>query len=135
MPQLISPWDVLTSSDRHPEREKHPECTTQVRVNAADVAERASNLLTALGYTKARVTSGFRTSEANHAANGAKNSAHMLGMAVDIEDKDGKIDAAISANPGLLDTYDLYCENAYYTIGWCHLSIKPTASGRRIFTP
>jgi hypothetical protein len=59
----------------------------------------------------------------------------MTGKAVDLEDKDGKIDAAITADPSLLDTFDLYREHPYYTLNWVHLSIQPTASGRRTFTP
>lgn len=135
MPQILAPWDILTSSEKHPDREKSPECVPGVRINAADLAERVSKLLGALNVTKCAVSSGFRTPGANKAANGAKQSAHMTGQAVDLEDKDGSLGRALTANPGLLDQFDLYIENPYYTAGWVHLQSRPTLSGRRIFTP
>ena len=127
--------DILTSQSKHPEREQSPQCTLEVRIKAAILAERVSKLLEHLGHKSANITSGFRTAEANLLANGAKNSAHLTGEAVDIEDPDGQLDIKIASDPSLLVTYDLYAENGYATHGWCHLSIKPTLSGRRIFTP
>ena len=126
--------DVLTSHGKHPDREKSDECTTDVRVKAADLAERVSNLVDALGVLP-RISSGFRTQDANRKAGGSKASAHCLGQAVDIEDKDGKIAALINARPDLLATYDLYMENTNYTKGWLHFQTRPTLSGRRIFVP
>jgi hypothetical protein len=81
------------------------------------------------------VSSGFRTSDANHKANGAKNSAHITGEAVDIEDKDWKIANLINNDVGLLDRFDLYMENTHYSPGWVHLSTRKTLSGRRVFVP
>jgi len=105
-----------------------------VRSNAADLAERVSRLLDHLGVTAA-ISSGFRTALSNSKAAGSKNSAHLTGQAVDLADTTGTLAATITRDPGLLVTYDLYMENAYYTKGWVHLSTRPTASGRRIFTP
>lgn len=143
MPQLITPLDVLTSSGKYPSREQSDECVTGVRINAADLAERVSKLLGALGITSAKVSSGFRTKAANAAANGAKLSAHQTGQAVDLEDNDGTLGAAITSNIALLDTYDLYLENPYYTVKtvngvayrWVHLQSRRTPSGRRVFVP
>lgn len=126
--------DVLTSHGKYPERERSDECSSEVRIKAADLAERVSRLVDHLGI-KPIISSGFRTTEANRKAGGSRSSAHLSGEAVDLEDKDGKIDAAISADPSLLATYDLYREHPDYTIGWCHLSIRPTLSGRRTFVP
>jgi hypothetical protein len=134
MPQTITPLDILTSGGQHNEREKDPECTTSTRINAADLAERVSKLLDCLGRT-ASVSSGFRTVAANKAMGGSTLSAHCEGKAVDLHDPQGSLAAAITADPSLLATYDLYAENPYYTKGWVHLSTRPTASGRRIFTP
>lgn len=134
MPQTISPLAILTSDGRYPEREQSDECSSAVRANAADLAERVSRLLDFLGV-KAAISSGFRTREANAKAGGSKNSAHLTGQAVDLYDPKGTLTAAITRDPGLLDTFDLYVENPYYTKGWLHVQSRPTASGRRIFTP
>lgn len=135
MPQLITPLDVLTSSGKYPERIESPECVTGVRIHAADLAERVSKLLGCLGITTASVSSGFRTQAANLDANGAKLSAHLTGEAVDLEDIGNTLCATINRDPSVLDTFDLFMENSFYTKGWCHIQIRPTKSGRRIFTP
>lgn len=134
MPQTIAPLDILTSQGKYPERERSDECTTEVRIKAADLAERVSKLVDVLGISPT-ITSGFRTQKANTQAGGSKNSAHCTGEAVDLEDKNGKIASAINADPGLLATYDLYMEHTGYTKGWIHLQSRPTKSGRRIFVP
>lgn len=134
MPQTISPMDVLTSHGKYPGREKSDECSSEVRIKAADLAERVSRLVDHLGI-KPIISSGFRTTEANRKAGGSRSSAHLSGEAVDLEDKDGSLDAAIDADPSVLDTYDLYREHPHYTPGWCHLSTRKTLSGRRTFVP
>lgn len=134
MPQLITPWDVLTSSGRYEDRTDHEECTTGVRINAADTAERISKMLGRLGLT-GDVSSGFRTSAANGSAKGAKRSAHMSGQAADLHDPQGVIKDAIMANLSVLEEFDLYMENPQYTPTWCHLQIRPTKSGNRVFIP
>ena len=134
MPQTISPWDILTSSGKYPEREQSDECTTQVRTNAADLAERVSKLLDDLGRT-AVVTSGFRTIQANKYAKGAVQSAHCEGKAIDLEDNDGGLGRSILNHVGLLASCDLYMEHPLYTNGWVHLQSRATKSGRRVFVP
>ncbi len=134
MPQTISPLDILTSSGKYKEREQHEECTSPVRINAADLAERVSKLLDELGF-RASVSSGFRTAAANSAANGAKRSAHQTGEAVDLVDPQGKLAQAILADTSILEKYDLYMENPQYTNGWVHLQSRRTKSGNRIFIP
>lgn len=134
MPQTIYPLEILTSSGRYPEREKDAECTTAVRVAAADLAERVSKLLDELGFVTT-VSSGFRTTAANKSANGAKRSAHQSGEAVDLWDPQGKIAQAVLADPSILEKYDLYMESPQHTNGWIHLSTRRTKSGNRIFLP
>ena len=134
MPQSIAPLDILTSGNKHPEREQSDECTTEVRVNAADLAERVSKLLDHLGRT-ASISSGFRTTSANKAAGGSKKSAHRTGQAVDLEDPGNTLDDTISRDPSLLDTYDLYREDPTSTPGWVHLTTRPPPSGHRTFLP
>ena len=126
--------DILTSSNKHPDRERSDECTTEVRIKAADTAERVSRLLDRLGKS-AKCSSGFRTSGANKASGGATQSAHLTGEAVDLEDSEGGLGRAILSDPGLLDACDLYVEHPNYTDGWLHCQTRPTKSGRRIFVP
>lgn len=135
MPQIISPWDVLTSSGTYPERINSPECTAEVHNNAADTAERVSKLLDLLGIKWAKVASGFRTSASNRSANGAKASAHMNGEAVDLYDPQNTLDDSIMRSPHLLDACDLYMEAPQATPGWSHLSKRRPRSGSRIFIP
>lgn len=135
MSQILSPWEILTSSDKYPEREKSSECTTQVRINAADLAERVSKLLGALGITKVKVSSGYRTAQANIQAGGKERSAHMSGQAVDIEDISGDLGRLVMSRPDLLQLYDLYIESPHATPSWIHFQSRRTASGNRIFKP
>lgn len=134
MPQTITPLDILTSGGKYDEREKDPECTSAVRASAADLAERVSKLLDALGV-KPSISSGFRTAEANRKAGGSANSAHLTGQAVDLYDPKGTLAAAINRDVSILATYDLYCENTNFTFGWVHLSTRGPPSGRRVFVP
>lgn len=137
MPQTVSPLDILTSGGSHPERERSDECTTEVRINAADLAERVSKLLDSLGSVggRATISSGFRTSAANRQVGGSKNSAHCEGRAVDLADPKGALAAAITRDVGILATFDLYLEHPDYTKGWVHLSTRGPLSGRRVFVP
>lgn len=134
MPQTLSPLDVLNSSGKYPEREQSDECTSQVRANAADLAERVSKLLDAL-YTTATVSSGFRTQAANKSAKGATKSAHMTGEACDLSDPKKHLAGLLLANLELLDKYDLYMEDLAHTVGWVHLQTRKTKSGKRVFIP
>ncbi len=130
--KVIYPIDVLTSSNRFPEREKSEECTSLVRQNAADTAERVTKLLEDIDYAT-YVTSGFRTRQSNKKAKGAIFSAHLQGRAVDLFDPDGKLANKILAKPQVLVDYDLYLENPQYTKGWVHLDT--TKRKNRIFIP
>lgn len=134
MPQTINPMDVLTSGGIHNDREKSPECTTEVRIAAADLAERVSKLLDTLGI-RPSISSGFRTQSANKSAGGSKNSAHCEGKAVDLHDPTGSLAAAIIRDVSILATCDLYCENPDYTKGWVHLDSRGPLSRRRVFIP
>lgn len=125
---------MLTSSDKYPEREKSDECTTQVRINAADLAERVSRLLDELGIVRS-VSSGFRTATANASGNGRPLSAHLTGEACDIEDKDGKLACAILRDRTVLERHNLYCEDFNYTSTWVHFTTRRPKSGNRVFIP
>lgn len=133
-PTDVTPWDILTSSGKYLDREKSNECTSDVRINSADLASRVSNLLAHLGI-HAVVSSGFRTTSSNTKAGGAKSSAHCTGEAVDLYDPKNEIDDSIMRDPSILDRVDLYLESPQHTPGWCHLSTRRPKSGNRVFIP
>ena len=68
-----------------------------------------------------------------HCTQGAPNSAHKKGQAVDITDPDGKLDSWVT--DAILEEFDLYREHPDDTNGWLHLSIRRPGSGRRTFKP
>jgi hypothetical protein len=122
----ISIVDILTSSGQYPGRMDSPECTPDVKYNAAILCDRVNKLLRDIGITQigqVKINSGFRTKEANALAGGAPASKHMLGMAVDIADHDGSLEQLITDE--LLVKHDLYRENQHNTHGWVHLDTAP----------
>jgi hypothetical protein len=54
---------------------------------------------------------------------------------VDLYDHDEAIDSYLDDHPEALEKFDLYRESPDHTIGWCHLSPVPPASGHRTFVP
>jgi hypothetical protein len=129
--------DLLTSSGKYPKRVEHVECTEEVIANATVLLEKVNALLTELNITNVKVSSGFRPSDVNGAIpNAAKKSLHMTGKAIDLDDKDGAIDKAISEKPELLKKHGLWLESPDNTPNWCHLD-NGTRTDRpiRIFKP
>ena len=122
---MLTLKDLLTSSGKYPEREKHKEVTPEVTANATALLEKVNNLLKDLKIDKVSVSSGFRPSEVNAGiANAAKKSLHMTGQAVDLVDPDGKLDALIESRDDLKKKYGLWQEKKEFTKGWCHLDVK-----------
>lgn len=66
---------------------------------------------------------------------GAMTSNHKEGLAVDIYDPDGEIDAWCSRNLHYLKTCGIWIESPAATKGWSHWQCVPPKSGYRIFTP
>lgn len=117
--------DLLTSSGKYPEREKHKEVTPEVIKNAETLLKAVNSLLTDLKIDKATVSSGFRPSDVNSAIpNAAKKSLHMIGCAIDIADADGALDKLIESRDDLKKKYGLWQENPGDTKGWMHLDNK-----------
>ncbi len=82
------------------------------------------------------VTSGLRTVEHQMRVNPkAPQSKHILGLAVDIADPDGKLWAWCKKNVPVLEEAGLYMEDGRYTKGWCHFQVTPPKSGKRFFIP
>jgi hypothetical protein len=66
---------------------------------------------------------------------GAAHSSHKEGLAVDIYDPDGEIDAWCMAHQDLMAQCKIYIEDPNYTKGWSHWTIKAPGSGHRVFIP
>ena len=66
---------------------------------------------------------------------GATNSAHKQGQAVDLYDPKGQIDAWLQLHPEALAHHDLYIEHPDCTNGWSHWGTRRPGSGNRIFWP
>lgn len=75
---------------------------------------------------------GFRP---QNCPQGAPNSSHKEGRAVDIFDPKDRLDDWITAHPGALVRHNLYREAACATAGWLHLTTRAPASKSRSFLP
>lgn len=81
------------------------------------------------------ISSGYRPGHYNTKAGGAKNSAHKSLEAVDFVDNSKKIKDFVKVNEKVLEECNLYMEHPDNTPTWCHLQIRKTLSGKRIFKP
>ncbi len=130
--------DVLSSSGNHPERVRLADAL--VISNAKETARRVSMLLTSFSssskeHYERRVRSGFRDVESNRIAGGAKNSAHLWGMAVDLEDVDRKLSQWCLQNIDLLKHFQLWIENPSKTPTWLHVQTRFVSSRSQVFEP
>lgn len=81
---------------------------------------------------------GFRT---QGSTTGAPHSSHKEARAVDVYDPEGRLDEWLTTfdygegGNSMLQAYNLYREAPSATPGWCHLTTRPSASGRRTFNP
>lgn len=66
---------------------------------------------------------------------GAPNSSHKEGKAVDRFDPKGEIDAWLMANQDRLVFHNLYIEHPSATKGWSHWTTRAPGSGNRVFFP
>ena len=81
------------------------------------------------------LTSGYRPASINAAVGGAKKSNHMICLAADFSDPDGKLDKYCMDNLQVLKDAGLYLEHPDATPGWCHLQAISPRSGNRVFKP
>lgn len=125
------------------------ELTPELEQNSVILLEKVNALLNHLkikenfwddlpsGGKKLKVSSGWRPGAVNREVGGAKNSAHIQCMAIDIYDTWSQ-DLAGKMTPEVLEMFDLYMENPKHTKGkwtaWVHLQTRPAKTGR-IFNP
>jgi len=82
------------------------------------------------------VTSGLRSQADQQRINPkAPKSKHLIGAAVDIQDKDGKLAEWVKDNMSLMEEIGLWFEDFGHTVGWVHFQSLPPASGKRVFIP
>ena len=97
--------------------------------------DKANQLLERFGETR-KVNSGWRPASINKATVGAApKSKHMECLAIDLEDKDGSLDAWCLENLEVLQEIGLWLESPDATPNWCHIQIVPPRSGNRVFKP
>ena len=134
---MINLNDYLTSSGSYPDRAKSPELTPELVSNANMLLPKVNALLDELGIKNVKISSGFRTSEANAATpNSAKKSNHCICLAIDILDSDGKLDELVGKHDDLLKKYGLWQESPEHTKGWIHLDCKDRGKrDKNVFIP
>ncbi len=117
------------------DKQHRKELTREIRANARETLRRVNRLLRLAGMMR-KVTSGWRPATINATVPGAaKSSKHLSCLAIDLEDRNGTLDAWCLANPDTLETLGLWLEHPDATPGWCHLQILPPRSGSRVFHP
>lgn len=133
---MIDLYNYATASGKYPDRFKDPEFTLEIMDNAQALLDKVNPFLEELGVKDSNVSSGFRPSSVNAATPGAaKASNHTKGLAIDIEDPDGKLDELCMNNLAILEKYGLYLESPKSTPKWTHLQCVSPKSGNRVFNP
>ncbi|MES2415089.1 MAG: hypothetical protein V4614_14880 [Pseudomonadota bacterium] len=97
----------------------------------ADGVEFPENPVTKSGVS-GQTFGGFRPQDCPQ---GAPNSSHKEGQAVDRYDPGNKIDDWCLANLEKLVECGIYIEHPTATVGWSHWTIRAPKSGRRVFYP
>jgi hypothetical protein len=125
-----------TSRDWTPERKANAErllaaCAALEAEMVADGVTFPINPATKSGVS-GQTLGGFRP---QNATQGAPNSSHKLGLAVDRYDPKGDIDAWLMAHLDRMEAHGIYIEHPSATAGWSHWTIKAPGSGRRVFYP
>lgn len=111
------------------------ELTRELRANARETLRRVNGLLRRAGLMR-KVASGWRPATINAAVPGAAlGSKHISCLAIDLEDRNGALDAWCLANLDALEEFGLWLEHPDATPGWCHLQIQAPRSGNRVFYP
>lgn len=129
---------VITLEQYAAGREKQypKEWTPEVVNNAKLLLEKVNMFLGKLGVTNAIVASGWRSAAINAGiANAAPKSNHMTGLAIDIQDIDGKLKDLVLKHLDEAQRLGLYFEDFRHTGSWVHLQVIAPKSHKRIFIP
>lgn len=109
--------------------------SNEVRDNLALMANKL-NELERHGIYEFIPTSGYRTLEEQMVINPkALHSKHLIGMAIDILDEDGKVFDWVKEEENLLEKLGLWIEVPYTDPGHLHFQGLPPKSGKRFFYP
>jgi hypothetical protein len=132
--QYVGPW--RNSPDWTIERQLNAQkllaaCLALETEAVAAGVEFPDNPVTGSGVS-GQTLGGFRP---QNAAQGAPNSSHKLGLAVDRFDPQGEIDDWCMANQDRMAAYGIYIEHPSATPHWSHWTIKAPGSGNRVFYP
>lgn len=128
---MITKAEILQGRDK-----LFPEFYTEQISENADLLVEKLNVLRAAYGQPMIIASGFRPPPVNaNTANAAPKSNHMLCLAADIRDADGKFWNWCLANLDLLAATGIYLEDRRWTPTWTHAQIIPPASRKRIFIP
>ena len=133
---MITIEDYLQGRDRTYAKEYHPSVAENAKILLAKVNALLDQLAVAEGEIE--VASGWRPASYNRLINGAANSYHVKGMAIDIHDDPEKqwLGRSIQALPELLTEHGLWMEDLNHTRGWVHLDIGTRPDREvRIFLP
>lgn len=119
--------------------------TPQIEHNALSLLELVNKLLVIANTAGVRaplnergsvVRSGWRPPQVNATTpKAAKNSKHMTGQAIDVEDPSGVLDRWLNANVQVLEDIGLWCEHPSATPSWSHMQSVPPPSRNRFFYP
>lgn len=132
---VISLERYLTSDNKYPDRALSSELIEEYKVNAINLLNKVNGLLNELNIMNVKISSGFRTTNANSEANGTKKSNHLKCLAIDLVDEDGQLDKMFMNNLKLLEKYGLYLESPGHTHKWSHLQCVSPKSENRVFIP
>lgn len=124
----------ITLADFLMGREVEYPLTDAMEGNATRMVE-AVNRLQYLYNKQLRVSSGYRPGHYNTRAGGAAKSAHVTCEACDLADPKQELSDWLKSTPQVLITLGLYMEEPSRTPTWCHVQIRPTKSGNRVFNP
>lgn len=127
----ISKYELLKDRDR----EYASEYTKEISENLDKLLIPLNKIRSAYGKAMI-VSSGWRPSAINAKTPGAAaKSNHLLGLAVDIVDTDGKLWEWVMQNLQLMKDLGVYLEDKRWTKGWVHFQIVAPKSKKRIFVP
>lgn len=102
--------------------------TEQIAQNAKETVAAINDFLS-FAVFDGHVNSGWRPPSLNAATKGASpHSKHLLALACDLFDGDGRIDTFVDEHPECLDILKLWREAPASTPGWIHLQIVPYGS-------